>query len=242
MLSFLGFVATILGLISLIRPLRRLGIRSRRNAAWVLAVGILATLISGANTPTEETAPIPLQSSPQGTPESADGALEQEPQQARDDAARPSEASANQDAQHTPRSEPTEAAAAAEPAPEKPPAGAAEEDEGLRPGVTQATVTRVVDGDTIDVEYLAGAELPATRVRLIGVDTPEVHGQTEAYGAEASAFTKEQLTGKTVWLERDVSDTDRYGWALRYVWLTEPPAEPTEDDVRQHMFSAILVL
>src|SRR5690606_13937201 len=108
----------------------------------------------------------------------------------------------------------TEAAAAAEPAPEKPPAGAAEEDEGLRPGGTQATVTRVVDGDTIDAEYLAGAELPATRVRLIGVDTPEVHGQTEAYGAGASAFAEEQLTGKTVWLERDVSDTDSYGRAF----------------------------
>src|SRR5690606_6453682 len=171
---------------------------------WGVPVGILVTLISGANTTPEVTARSPAQSSPQGTPERADGALEQEPQQARDDTARPSEASANQDAQHTPRSEPTEAAAAAEPAPEEPAAGAAEENEGLRPGVTQATVTRVVDGDTIDVEYVAGAELPATRVRLIGVDTPEVHGQTEVYGAEASAFTKEQLTGKTVWLERDV--------------------------------------
>src|SRR5690606_33410536 len=142
----------------------------------------------------------------------------------------PSEASTGQGAQPAPQPAPTEAAAAEEPALSE---GAEEEDEGLRPGVTQATVTRVVDGDTIDVKYLAGAELPATRVRLIGVDTPEVHGQTEAYGAEASAFTKEQLVGKTVWLERDVSETDRYGRALRYVWLTEPPAEPTEDDVRQ---------
>lgn len=112
----------------------------------------------------------------------------------------------------------------------------------LPTGITQAKVVRVIDGDTIEVEYIAGAKLPATRVRLIGVDTPESTREVEPYGKEAAAYTEKQLKGKTVWLEKDVSETDRYGRALRYVWLTEPPTEPTEKDIRTHLFNAILVL
>src|SRR5690606_17337435 len=77
---------------------------------------------------------------------------------------------------------------------------------------------------------------------MIGVDTPEVHGEREPYGPEASEFTKKQLTGQAVWLEKDVSETDRYGRALRYVWLVEPPSDPTEKQVREGLFNAILVL
>src|SRR5690606_28436939 len=133
------------GLISLIRPRQRLGIRSRRVAAWVLAVGILAFMY-GTSTPAEEPSPAPPPSSPQDTAQSPDAGLEQEPHQASDEAAQSSHAPTGEDAQHTPESEPTKAAAAEEPAPSE---GAGEEDEGLRPGVTQATVTGVVDGDTI---------------------------------------------------------------------------------------------
>ncbi|MBX5476188.1 MAG: thermonuclease family protein [Clostridia bacterium] len=108
--------------------------------------------------------------------------------------------------------------------------------------VTKAEVVRVVDGDTIDVAYLAGATLPARRIRFIGVNTPESTIRHEPYGKEASAFTKRQLQGKTVWLEKDVSEVDKYGRALRYVWLTPPRAQPSEKDIRAHMFNAILVL
>ena len=125
---------------------------------------------------------------------------------------------------------------------QKPAEQSAAQQPTLREGITQVRVVRVVDGDTIEVEPIAGVALPATRVRLIGVDTPEVHGQREPYGPEASEFTKRQLTGKTVWLEKDVSETDRYGRALRYVWLVEPPSDPTEKQVREGMFNAILVL
>ena len=82
-------------------------------------------------------------------------------------------------------------------------------------GITVAKVTRVVDGDTIDVEHVSGAKLPATQVRLIGVDTLQVHGKREPYGSEASEFSKRHLIGKPVWLEKDVSETDPYGRALR---------------------------
>lgn len=108
--------------------------------------------------------------------------------------------------------------------------------------LTRAKVVEVIDGDTLRVRREAGAPLPSDRVRLIGVDTPEVHGRPEPYGREASRFTRHRLQGRTVWLEKDVSETDRYGRALRYVWLTEPPASPAERDVRENMFNAILLL
>lgn len=79
-------------------------------------------------------------------------------------------------------------------------------------------VERVVDGDTFVLE-------DGQRVRLIGVDTPEsVHpdkSKNTEFGKTASAFAKEALEGKRVILEKDVSDTDRYGRLLRYVYLED---------------------
>jgi hypothetical protein len=79
----------------------------------------------------------------------------------------------------------------------------------------QATVTRVVDGDTIVVN-IAGSEY---RVRYIGVDTPESTTKQECYGREAARFNRSLVNGQTVRLERDVNDTDRFGRLLRYVYL-----------------------
>ncbi|GHS89984.1 thermonuclease [Synergistales bacterium] len=100
-------------------------------------------------------------------------------------------------------------------------------------------VTRVVDGDTVHV-LVSGED---RTVRLIGVDTPEtVHPKKKAqpYGKEASDFTKKSLTGKTVWLEYDVSPLDRYQRHLAYVWLT-PPGKG-EAAIRRDMFNARLLL
>ena len=77
------------------------------------------------------------------------------------------------------------------------------------------TVVNVVDGDTIDV-LVDGVEM---RVRYIGMDTPEVHSGFEWLGAESSAANARLVEGKEVVLEKDVSETDQYGRALRYVWL-----------------------
>ena len=81
-----------------------------------------------------------------------------------------------------------------------------------------AQVVRVIDGDTILVE-LDGR--PMT-VRYIGVDTPESVASdrpVECVGKEASARNQELVAGKQVRLEKDVSEADRFGRALRYVWL-----------------------
>jgi micrococcal nuclease len=80
-------------------------------------------------------------------------------------------------------------------------------------GATADRVERVTDGDTINLAGLG-------KVRLIGIDTPEVYGGVECYGREASEFTKSLLPpGRRVYYERGVEGTDRYGRALAYVWL-----------------------
>jgi len=76
------------------------------------------------------------------------------------------------------------------------------------------TVAHVTDGDTF--KTTAGE-----RVRLLAVDTPEVFFGTQCFGPEASARATELLTGQVVGLERDTSDTDRYGRLLRHVYLVD---------------------
>jgi endonuclease YncB( thermonuclease family) len=80
-----------------------------------------------------------------------------------------------------------------------------------------ATVVRVIDGDTIDVDFDGTVE----RVRLIGIDTPETkrpNYPVECWGPEASAHTTELLPpGTPVLVERDVVGRDDYGRLLGYV-------------------------
>jgi endonuclease YncB( thermonuclease family) len=81
----------------------------------------------------------------------------------------------------------------------------------------RARVTKVVDGDTIDVRLANGKK---KRVRMIGIDTPEVYGGLECGGKKASASMR-RLTpvGTRVVLVSDPTQdrVDRYGRILRYV-------------------------
>jgi len=76
------------------------------------------------------------------------------------------------------------------------------------------TVERVIDGDTIVLT-------DGTRIRLIGVDTPETkHPKkpVEFFGPEASAFTTEMLDDQRILLIFDSTKTyDRYGRLLTYI-------------------------
>jgi micrococcal nuclease len=82
-----------------------------------------------------------------------------------------------------------------------------------------ATMLRVVDGDTIDVTIGGHRE----RVRLIGIDTPETkkpNTPVQCYGPEATAFTKALLpVDAQLHLERDVVARDDFGRMLAYVYL-----------------------
>jgi micrococcal nuclease len=87
----------------------------------------------------------------------------------------------------------------------------------------QAQVVRVVDGDTVDVLLEDGAR---ERLRLIGIDTPEVvdpRKPVQCFGREASQHAHELLDGQMVSVELDASQGDRdiYGRLLAYVWLPD---------------------
>ncbi len=82
-----------------------------------------------------------------------------------------------------------------------------------------ATVTHVVDGDTVDLQFDSGT---TERTRLLGIDTPETvkpNTPVQCYGPEASAHTKELLApGTKVIVQRDAEARDRYGRLLVYLW------------------------
>lgn len=103
-------------------------------------------------------------------------------------------------------------------------------------GYETATVTRVVDGDTVEATITAIAEGPGAGttqigdnydIRMIGIDTPESVKQgspVECFGKEASAATKALLEGEEVVLVKDVEETDRYDRLLRYVYIGDEMA------------------
>lgn len=79
----------------------------------------------------------------------------------------------------------------------------------------EVLVLEVVDGDTIKIES-------GKTVRYIGINTPETvdpRRKAECFGKEASNKNKEFVAGKKVRLEKDVSETDKFGRLLRYVYV-----------------------
>ncbi|WP_435744853.1 thermonuclease family protein [Nocardioides sp. SYSU DS0663] len=82
----------------------------------------------------------------------------------------------------------------------------------------KAKVVKVIDGDTVDVKLIPGG--PKVRVRMIGIDTPEVYGGVQCGGPEASKSAKKILPRRTrVLLVSDPTQDlkDRYNRLLRYV-------------------------
>lgn len=94
-------------------------------------------------------------------------------------------------------------------------------------GAEITVVGRVIDGDTIELA-------DKRKVRYIGIDTPEMgdHDRTKpgfsnpkawlwkaCFAGEAKEENARLVDGKTVRLERDISDTDKYGRHLRYVYV-----------------------
>jgi endonuclease YncB( thermonuclease family) len=83
----------------------------------------------------------------------------------------------------------------------------------------EVEVLRVIDGDSIEVRFSSGA---VATVRYIGIATPKAVAPTQpviCFGQEATAKNTDLVAGKWVHLERDVTETDRDGRLLRYVWV-----------------------
>jgi endonuclease YncB( thermonuclease family) len=80
-------------------------------------------------------------------------------------------------------------------------------------------VSSVMDGDTIRITSPGGVD--EEKVRLIGVDAPEV--ETRDYWADrATQYTTVRLAGRDVTLRLDGTQTrDKYGRLLAYVYVTD---------------------
>ena len=97
--------------------------------------------------------------------------------------------------------------------------------------MTQGTVSQVVDGDTIKLET-------GETIRYIGIDTPETKHpkkSVQCFGQNASLKNKELVEGKTILMERDISETDRYGRLLRYIYLPNPEASDEAIFVNEYL-------
>jgi len=86
-------------------------------------------------------------------------------------------------------------------------------------------VIKVVDGDTIDIDYPDG-KYNQTRIRLWGIDTPETKNPKTGkmyFGPEAATFTTKLTLGKKVivYLDKDNSSRGKYGRLLAYVQLPD---------------------
>ena len=101
---------------------------------------------------------------------------------------------------------------------------------GQKADFNNILVTRVVDGDTLKLGN-------GDRVRLIGIDTPEMHDSSKLYrdsqrshvdvsqikklGKKAYEYTRNLVEGKKVRLEFDLERKDKYGRLLAYVYLQD---------------------
>ena len=102
-----------------------------------------------------------------------------------------------------------------------------------------ATVIRVVDGDTVIARIRNGG---LEKVRLLGVDTPEVvdpRKPVQCFGPEASAYTKARLTGRHVTLELDAEPRDKYRRLLAYVIVD---GHRHNDELLERGYARLLVI
>jgi len=100
------------------------------------------------------------------------------------------------------------------------------------------TVVRAIDGDTLIVRARDGERT----VRLLGVDTPEIHHPTkpvQCFGPEAARYTARQLTGRRVRLELDRVEFDKYGRLLAYVFVD---GHRFNDELLRNGYARLLVI
>ncbi len=80
----------------------------------------------------------------------------------------------------------------------------------------QVTIVRIIDGDTI-------VDDKDRKIRLIGINTPELNNNDINYcfAVKSKNVVSSLVLDKSIKLEKDVSDIDKYGRLLRYVWFDD---------------------
>ena len=97
---------------------------------------------------------------------------------------------------------------------------------GIPPDAFEMTIESVHDGDTLRARVTAPNavvdDLESTRVRLIGLDTPEISPAPECWGAEATNSLSALLPpGSSVWAAADLEVRDQYDRHLLYLWTPD---------------------
>jgi len=86
---------------------------------------------------------------------------------------------------------------------------------GIPSAATPAIVEYVHDGDTLFLD-------DGRKVRLLGINTPEIGENAECYGDESTALLRQLLPeGSTVWVLADVEPLDQYGRSLLFVYTDD---------------------
>jgi len=110
---------------------------------------------------------------------------------------------------------------------------------GHVPARIPATIVDAVDGDTVLARLRRGR---VEKVRLLGVDTPEVvdpRKPVQCFGHEASAYTASRLLGRDVTLELDAEPRDKYGRLLAYVLVD---GHRFDDELLARGYARLLVI
>ena len=84
-----------------------------------------------------------------------------------------------------------------------------------------AEVIKVYDGDTITVNIDLGFGIikSQTKIRLLGIDTPELRGEEREAGLEAKKALMDLIMGKTVTIVTEKDKTGKYGRYLGTIFL-----------------------
>ncbi len=86
-------------------------------------------------------------------------------------------------------------------------------------------IVRIVDGDTLHLDVVDSMK-PVTKVRLIGIDAPEMGGGGDGpmyFAHEATTFARRVALDQqvTVYLDQQAGSRDRYGRLLAYILLPD---------------------
>lgn len=101
--------------------------------------------------------------------------------------------------------------------------------EGVKMYTYNAHVTKVYDGDTItvDIDLGLGVWLKGQKIRLFGINAPELRGPTHDDGIVSRDFLRELLLGKNVVLLTYKDKKGKWGRWLGDIFL---PPDPNSDD------------
>ncbi|MBY0120581.1 thermonuclease family protein [Bacillus sp. S/N-304-OC-R1] len=222
-LAFIGMAVFLIGLF--LSSQKKKGNTLVKKPGFITAIGFILFLILGAST-----------ADTTNTAEKSEGTKVADTQTEKIKAEKEAAEKAKKEAEEKAKAEADAKAEAERLEIEKQEASQKEKEEQIsKLGLELVTISRVVDGDTVQTS-------DGRKIRLVGVNTPESTTRTEVYGKEASNYTTSKLEGKQVYLQKDVSETDRYARYLRIIWLDIPSDDLNENEIRTKMFNADLVI